>query len=148
MNDLEILAADLDAFDRHLSRRSFLKYAALIAVIPSLELDLNDRTFLRKIAETVIAPSALRQTGIDVVINIEHLLSRGSGEHRAKVFRLLAWARRVSFLYGGEKVAVRARDSRFTLIQKMSKALSSLCLVAFWGDERAMVLINASEGSQ
>ena len=145
MNDLEILATDLDAFDRHLSRRRFLKYAAMIAVIPSLELDLGDRTFLRKIAETVITPAALRQTGIDVVVNIEHLISRGSAEHRAKVFRLLAWARRVSFLYGGEKIAVRARTSRFTLIQKMSKALSSLCLVAFWGDERAMVLISVPE---
>ena len=56
MNDLEILATDLDAFDRHLSRRGFLKYAAMIAVIPSLELDFSDRTFLRKIADTVIAP--------------------------------------------------------------------------------------------
>ncbi len=137
----DTLSIELDAIERHLSRRRFLKAVVLASVPVRFAMDDDDREFLRKVAATLIPPEAFSRTGIDVITNIEHLLSRGSAEHRAKILRLLSWSRRVSFLYGGHHVAGRARNSRFVLAQKMSKALSALCLVAFWGDERALQLI-------
>ena len=145
MEPLEIVTQEIDSFERQIGRRRFLGYAALVAVTPHAELEGGDRDFLRKVAATLIPRQAVAETGIDVVANIDRLLARGSAEHRAKVRRLIVWTRRVSFLYGGENVAIRARDSRFALMQKMSKAVSSLCLVAFWGDERAMRLIEGTE---
>jgi hypothetical protein len=139
------LTAELDSLDRHLSRRKFLRFIVFASAPLQLTLDDDHHDFLRKIAATLIPPQAFSETGIDVVANIEHLLQRGSLEHRAKILLLLTWSRRVSFLYGGEQVARRARTSRFVLAQKMSKALSVLCLVAFWGDERALRLIEAPE---
>jgi hypothetical protein len=145
MESLEMITLEIDSLDRLLSRRTFLSYTAMAAAAPRLILDQGDRDFLRKVAATLIPAQALSATGIDVVANIDKLMARGSAEHRAKVLRLLSWARRVSFLYGGEQIAVRARGSRFALVQKMGKALSALCLVAFWGDERAMRLIATPE---
>jgi hypothetical protein len=145
MESLEMITLEIDSLDRMLSRRTFLSYAAMAAATPRLALDQGDRDFLRKVAATLIPAQAVSATGIDVVANIDRLMARGSAEHRAKVLRLLSWARRVSFLYGGEQVAVRSRGSRFTLVQKMGKALSALCLVAFWGDERTMNLIATPE---
>ena len=49
--------------------------------------------------------------------------------------------------YGGPDIVVRARGSRFVLMQKMSKALAAICLVAFWGDERALALIDLPRGT-
>ncbi len=141
MELFDTLAAELESIDRHLSRRRFLKIVVYASVPMHLTLDKGDLEFLRKVALTLIPGNALTRTGIDVVANIEHLLQRGSAEHRAKIMRLLTWSRRVSFLYGGEQVAHRARTSRFVLAQKMSKALSALCLVSFWGDERSLLLI-------
>jgi len=141
METLDTLSLELGSIDRYLSRRSFLKIVVYAAAPLRVALEGDDREFLRKVASTLLPPDALARTGIDVVANIEHLLDRGSAEHRAKVLRLLTWSRRVSFLYGGHQVAGRARSSRFVLAQKMSKALSALCLVAFWGDERALQLI-------
>lgn len=145
MEALETITLEIDSLERQLNRRAFLRYAALVAVTPRLALEQDDREFLRKVAATLIPAEALTRTGIEVVANIDRLLARGSAEHRAKVLRLVAWARRVSFLYGGEQIALRARTSRFTLVQKLGKALSALCLVAFWGDERALRLIAAPE---
>jgi hypothetical protein len=145
MEALETITLEIDSLERLLNRRAFLRYAALVAVVPRLALEQDDREFLRKVAATLIPAEALTRTGIEVVANIDRLLARGSAEHRAKVLRLVAWARRVSFLYGGEQIALRARGSRFTLVQKLGKALSALCLVAFWGDERALRLIAAPE---
>lgn len=144
MEPLEAVAREIDSIERHLSRRSFLFSLAFAAVaLPRLTLDVKDREFLSRVAATLIPAEALKRTGIDVLANIDHMLERGSADHRRKVLRLLAWARRVSFLYGGERVALNARGSRFELVQKMGKALSSLCLVAFWGDERALALIDS-----
>ena len=143
MESFDSVIFEVDAFDRHLSRRSFLGAMAFAGIATRLTLDGDDREFLRRVAGTLIPPAALARTGIDVLANIDHLLARGSAEHRAKALRLIAWARRVSFLYGGERVALRSRGSRFALVQKMGKALSSICLVAFWGDERALPLIEA-----
>jgi hypothetical protein len=148
METNDSLLLELDSIDRHLSRRKFLKILVLAATPVRLALDGGDREFLRKVAATLIIPEALSRTGIDVIANVEHLLERGSAEHRAKVLRLLTWARRVSFLYGGENVARRGRDSRFVLIQKLSKALSALCLVCFWGDERSLQLIEPLEAQR
>ncbi len=145
VDSLEAVVSEINSIDRHLSRRGFLGYAVLAGVVSPLRLDPDLRDFLRGMAESVVPKDALRQSGIDVVANIEHLLDRGSAGHRAKVLRLLAWARRISFLYGGPNLPVRGRGSRFVLVQKMSKALSALCLVAFWGDERALVLIDIPE---
>ncbi|MGH9838819.1 MAG: hypothetical protein ACREEM_08555, partial [Blastocatellia bacterium] len=133
---------------RQLSRRAFFWRAAVGGAMVRGGLAAGDREFLDAVAKTLIPAAALQQSGVDVVANIEHILARGSAEHRAKVFRLVAWARRVSFLYGGEQVALRARTSRFVLAQKMSRALSALCLVAFWGDERTLALIDASEATR
>jgi hypothetical protein len=135
----------LDDFDRHLSRRVFFLHAVVAVSFTNDALAADDCTFLDKVAKTLIPADVLRQTGVDIVANIEHILARGSAEHRAKVRRLIAWARRVSFLYGGEQVALRARTSRFVLVQKMSRALSALCLVAFWGDERTLALLAQPE---
>jgi hypothetical protein len=93
------------------------------------------------VAATLIPAAALAETGIDVAANVDYLLQQGCAEHRGKVLRFLRWARRASVFYGGARVAIEARGSRFTLVRKMGKALSSLCLVAFWADERALRLI-------
>ena len=77
--------------------------------------------------------------------NVEHLLQSGSMDHRRKVTRFIAWSQRASILYGGEKVALNARGSRFMLVRKMGRTLSSLCLVAFWADERALKLIEEAK---
>jgi hypothetical protein len=148
MEAFDPLSVELDSIERHLSRRRFLKIVVFAAAPLRFALDGDDREFLRKVAATLIPPEALSRTGIDVIANIEHLLQRGSAEHRAKILRLLTWSRRVSFIYGGENVARRARDSRFVLAQKMSKALSALCLVSFWGDERALRLIESGEAQR
>ena len=148
MESFEVFTQQLDDFDRHLSRRAFFLHAALAVPLTQGALAADDRTFLAQVAQTLIPAEALRQSGVDVVTNVEHILARGSAEHRAKVRRLLAWARRVSFLYGGEQVALRARNSRFVLVQKMSRALSALCLVAFWGDERTLALLANGEAAR
>lgn len=148
MEPLEIISQEIASLDRHLSRRTFFAHALFAVAFTPLVLNPNDKEFLGKVARTLIPAAALQQTGIDVVANIEYLLARSSAAHRAKVLRLLAWAKRVSFLYGNEQVAIRARSSRFVLVQKMSKALSALCLVAFWGDERALPLLHSSGAAQ
>jgi len=145
METYDSLLVELDSLDRHLSRRKFLKILVFAATPLRLALEGGDREFLRKVAATLISPEALSRTGIDVIANVEHLLLRGSAEHRAKVLRLLTWSRRISFIYGGENVARRARESRFVLVQKLSRALSALCLVSFWGDERSLQLIESQE---
>jgi hypothetical protein len=142
MEPLEFLAREIESIERQISRRRFLKLIAFSVIIPPVGLGPDNGDFLRRMAYTLIPDQALAATGIDVIANLEHLLKQGSPEHRAKVLRLLTWARRISFIYGGEKVAIRARGSRFVLVQKMAKALSSLCLVAFWADERALRLID------
>lgn len=140
----EDVTRDLDSFERHLGRRTFLKLLGGFVVAPGLTtLGGKETEFLRKVAATLIPAEALSRTGIDVLANVEHMLEQGGAEHRRKVLRLLAWARRVSFAYGGERVAVEARGSRFELVQKMGRALSTLCLWAFWGDERSLVLLDA-----
>lgn len=139
----EDVTRDLDSFERHLSRRTFLKLLGGFVVAPGLTLGGNEKEFLRKVAATLIPADAVSRTGIDVLANVEHMLAQGGAEHRRKVLRLLSWARRVSFAYGGERVAIGARGSRFELIQKMGRALSTLCLWAFWGDERSLVLLDS-----
>jgi hypothetical protein len=145
MEATEILIQEIDSLEKHLNRRRFLKITLLAAVVPDASLRLDDEDFLRRVAATLIPPGALRKTGIDIVSNINHILERGGASHRNKVLRLVAWARRISFLYGGDQVAVRARTSRFVLVRKMGKALTSLCMVSFWGDERSFILIEESD---
>lgn len=145
MEAFDQFTPQLEAFDRHLSRRAFFLHTVAAVGFTSATLAADDRAFLDQVARTLIPAEVMRQSGVDVVANIEHILARGSAEHRAKIRRLLVWARRVSFLYGGEQVALRARKSRFALVQKMSRALSALCLVAFWGDERTLALLAAPE---
>ena len=148
MDIYDTLNTELDSIDRYLSRRGFLRLVVYAATPLCVTFDGGDREFLRKVAATLIPSEALSRTGIDISANIEHLLARGSAEHRAKVMRLLAWSRRISFLYEGQNIVHRAGKSRFMLIQKMSKALSALCLLAFWGDERALQLIEVLEAKR
>ena len=145
MEPLEQILHDISAFETHLSRRSFIGTALLIAVAPSISLGKDDQLFLERVAATLIPADVLKSTGISVSQNVEHLLRQGSDDHRKKVTRFLAWSQRASILYGGEKVALNARGSRFMLIRKMGRTLSSLCLVAFWADERALKLIADAE---
>ncbi len=145
MEPLENIVREINSFENQLSRRGFLKMASMALVFPGVQLDSDDYEFLRRVAATLIPAQALSKTGIDVAANVEQLLRQGSIEHRRKVLRFLAWSRRASHLYGGERVAINARGSRFMLVRKMARTLSSLCLIAFWGDERAMSLINSAE---
>lgn len=143
---LENIMHQINAFENQLSRRSFLRIASLMVVLPGVSLDKGDYEFLERVAATLIPQGARDATGIDVASNIEHLLKQGSAEHRQKVLRFLSWSRRASILYGGDKVALNARGSRFMLARKMARTLSSLCFIAFWADERALRLI-APEGA-
>ena len=145
MEPLEEILKEITAFETQLSRRSFLGAALLIAVVPAVSLGKNEQRFLDAVAATLIPSMALKSTGINVAENVEHLLRNGSVEHRRKVTRFLTWAQRASILYGDEKVALKARGSRFMLVRKMGRTLSSLCLIAFWADERALKLINDAE---
>ena len=145
MSSLDQILQEITAFESHLSRRSFIKTAALLTVTPNVELQLDDRKFLDRVAATLLPAAALQSTGISVAENVDYLLSQGSAEHRAKVLRFLSWSQRAAILYGGEKVAINARGSRFMLVRKMGRTLSSLCLIAFWADERAIKLISEPE---
>lgn len=145
MEPLKQILQEINAFETHLTRRSFIGAAILVAVAPKLSLAKDDRQFIDAVAATLIPAAALQTTGINVGENLEHLLSSGSDDHRRKVTRFLAWSQRASILYGGEKVALNARGSRFMLVRKMGRSLSSLCLIAFWADERALKLIDEAE---
>ena len=95
-----------------------------------------ERRFLEDVARVLMPPAA--GTAIDVVANIEHMLTQASADHRERIVQLVRWSRRASWLYGGSRMPLRARRSRFVLIQKLAHALSALCLVAFWGDDGAL----------
>jgi hypothetical protein len=141
MQPLDHVLLEIDGLDRYLSRRSFLKAAALLPVLPRT-LSSDDRRFLEEAVRVVVPAPALKATGIDVVGNIEHMLDRASADHRARVLRVLHWARRLSFLYGGGAMPLRARVSRFFIVRRLARAVSVICLVAFWGDERTLALID------
>ena len=145
MEPLEQILQEITAFETQLSRRSFLGAALLVAVSPDISLGKDDQRFIDAVAATLIPATALQTTGINVGQNVDHLLRNGSADHRRKVTRFLAWSQRASILYGGEKVALNARGSRFMLVRKMGRTLSSLCLIAFWADERALKLIDDAE---
>jgi hypothetical protein len=145
MEPLEHILQEITAFETQLSRRTFIGSALLIAVASKTSLANDDRRFIDAVAATLIPAAALQSTGINVGQNIDYLLSKGSADHRQKVTRFLAWSQRASILYGGEKVALNARGSRFMLVRKMGRTLSSLCLIAFWADERALKLIDDAE---
>jgi hypothetical protein len=145
MEPLEHILQEITAFETQLSRRTFIGAALLIAVASKTSLGNDDRRFIAAVAATLIPAAALQSTGINVGQNIDYLLGKGSADHRQKVIRFLAWSQRASILYGGEKVALNARGSRFMLVRKMGRTLSSLCLIAFWADERALKLIDDAE---
>ena len=142
MEPLEHILQEITSFETQLSRRSFIGAALLVAVASKTSLANDDRRFIDAVAATLIPATALQSTGINVGQNIDYLLSKGSADHRQKVTRFLAWSQRASILYGGDKVAINARGSRFMLVRKMGRTLSSLCLIAFWADERALKLID------
>ncbi len=145
MEPLEEILQEITAFETQLSRRSFIGAALLITVAPGISLARDDQRFIDAVAATLIPAKALQSTGINVGQNVDHLLRNGSEDHRKKVTRFLAWSQRASILYGGEKVALNARGSRFMLVRKMGRTLSSLCLIAFWADERALKLVDIPE---
>jgi hypothetical protein len=145
MEPLEQILQEIKAFETQLSRRTFIGAALLIAVASEVSLAKDDQRFIDAVAATLIPSTALQNTGIKVSENVDHLLRSGSIDHRRRVTRFIAWSQRASILYGGEKVALNARGSRFMLVRKMGRALSSLCLIAFWADERALKLIDQTE---
>jgi hypothetical protein len=144
MQPLDHVLLEIDGLERYLSRRGFLKAAALLPVLPHT-FSADDRRFLEGAARAVVPASALNTSGVDIVRNIEHLLERANADHRARVLRALGWARRISFLYGGDAMPLRARGSRFFIIRRLGRAISVVCLVAFWGDERTLMLIKDPE---
>lgn len=148
MNALETVVVEIEAVERQLSRRHVLQLMALVAAVPAAHLNEDSLEFLRGVTATLIPAALLEETGIDVVTNLRRLLDSARHDHRVKVVQLVTWARRISFMYGGEKIALRARDSRFALVQKLGKALASLCFVAFWGDPRTMRYIDKPERTE
>jgi hypothetical protein len=145
MEALEQILREITAFENHLSRRKFIQAASMLIVVPGISLDKDDSRFLQKVAAKLIPSDALASTGINVAENVDRLLANGSSDHRQRVIRFVTWSQRASLLYGGDKVAINARGSRFTLIRKMARTLSSLCVIAFWADERALKLIDRPE---
>jgi hypothetical protein len=168
MTPLETLTLEIDAFERHLGRRRFLRAVSLVGAAsgalgtrlfaagrPATSVSAAaaaaagtgrpayDRAFLAAVARTLISADALRATRIDVLANVDHLLARASATHRAAILRALAWARRLSFMYGGDRFALDTRESRFIVIRRLGRLVASLCLLAFWGDERALGLLHA-----
>jgi hypothetical protein len=142
MTGIETVLTEIDAVGRHLNRRTFLKSVAAAFVVPRGAIDADDERFFRGVAATLVPASFLYRSGIDPVENLRHLLQRTRADHRERIGRLITALRRVSFLYGGEQVAVRGRASRFVLMQKASRALASLCLLCVWGDPRALTLVD------
>jgi hypothetical protein len=145
MTGIETVLTEIDAVGRDLNRRTFLKSVAATFVMPSGPFAKDDERFFRLVTATLIAESDLRRTGIDPVENLRHLLERTRHDHRQRISTLISGVRRVSFLYGGEQVALRGRTSRFVLMQKASRALSSLCLLCVWGDPRSFALVDDPE---
>jgi len=109
--------------------------------MPRLTFSARERRFLELAAATLIPSAATSATGIDVLMNLERMLSHASTHHRRRVVRLVAWSYRVSWLYGGRCMPIQARRSRFISIQRLAHALSSLCLIAFWGDQAARKIV-------
>ena len=142
MTGIETVLAEIDAIGRDLNRRTFLKGVAATFVVPSAPFGEDDERFFRRVTGTLITTSDLRRTGIDPVENLRHLLARTQAGHRQRISRLISGVRRVSFLYGGEQVALRGRTSRFVLMQKASRALASLCMLCVWGDPRSFALVD------
>jgi hypothetical protein len=140
MEPIEHLLLEVDAVERCLSRRAFLKAAVLVPVLPG-GFSPDDRRFVEGAVRALIPSTALAAAGVDVAANVEHLLQRANADHRLRVLRALRWARRISFLYGGHLMPLRARGSRFLIVRRLTRALSVACLVAFWGDERTLALI-------
>jgi hypothetical protein len=136
------LLLEIERVHRSLSHGGWLKILPL-RDRPTRGFSDDDRRFLNAVAGVLIPATALRDTGIDVLENIEHMLGRASIEHQIKAQRIVAWARRLSPLYGGERMPLRARQSRFIVVQKLAHAVSSLCLVAFWADEAAFTVIES-----
>jgi hypothetical protein len=116
------------------------------ALQSEMTLSKADRRFLAKVSRTLIPPSARDVVDVDVVANIDRMLSRANARHRANVLRLVRWTRRLSIFYGGASMPARAGRSRVISIQRLARALTSLCLVAFWGDEQARTLIDEPGG--
>lgn len=141
MTGLETVLTEIDAVGRDLDRRSFLKALAVPFVVPSGALDGIDDRFFRNVTATLVPEAALRQTGIDPVANLHHLLNRTNVRHRQRIGQLITAMRRIAIFYGGPEIAIRGRQSRFVLVQKASRALASLCLLTVWGDARAFDLV-------
>jgi hypothetical protein len=102
----------------------------------------RDGRFLRTVTRGLVTPVVYDTSHIDVVANLERLLDRANPGNRANVLRLVRWCRRIAFAYGGPELPRQASQSRFVPVQRLSRALSSLCLLAFWGDEAALSLID------
>jgi hypothetical protein len=111
------------------------------SAVARLTFSVRERRFLRRVADTLIPARATHATGIDVLANIESILSHATAHHRRRVVRLVAWSYFVSPLYGGPCMPIQARRSRITAIRRLGHAMSSLCLFAFWADEASFTLI-------
>jgi hypothetical protein len=97
------------------------------------------------VTRALVTPEAFDEADIDVIANLERLLGRASEGNCANVLRLVWWCRRIAFVYGGPLLPARAAQSRFVAVQKLARALSSLCLLSFWGDEASFGLIDSPE---
>jgi hypothetical protein len=143
MNSLETVIVELEAVERQLSRRGFLKLAAFVAAVPTTNLTTDNATFLRAVSATVLPSPALHDSGIDVVANFERLLRGTRHEHRVKLLRLVTCARRICFVYGGEQFAV-SHEGRNSFSYASWVRHRRCCLVTFWGDLRSLRYVDAS----
>jgi hypothetical protein len=148
MTGIETVLTEIDAVGRHLNRRTFLKSLPAAFIVPRGAIDGDVERFFRRVTATLVPDSLLRRAGIDPVENLRRLLQRTRADHRERIGSLILGLRRVSFLYGGEQVAVRGRASQFVLMQKASRALASLCLLCVWGDPRALELVDDPGGQR
>ena len=115
------------------------------AATASRSLSPADGRFLEAVTRALVTPVTYDSAQIDIVANVERLLGRANENNRTNVLRLVKWCRRIAFFYGGPLLPARAACSRFIAIQRLARALSSLCLLAFWGDDAALALINSPD---
>jgi hypothetical protein len=104
-----------------------------------------DGRFLRAVTRSLVTPAAYDAAHIDIVANLERVMERANDANRANVLRLVRWCRRIALVYGGPLLPARGAGSSVVAVQRLARALSSLCLLAFWGDEAAHALIESPE---
>jgi hypothetical protein len=104
-----------------------------------------DGRFLRGVTRVLVTPAVYDAAHIDIVANLERVMERANDANRANVLRLVRWCRRIACVYGGPLLPARGAASSVVVVQRLARALSSLCLLAFWGDDAALALMDSPD---